>query len=282
MIRLVYYALILCCTYLPAHAADSKNTLSTSQNIPAGCFLMGNTFEDAYHIERPVHEVCISSFSISPFPVTRGEFGMFVTETGYRTDAEKGDGCNIFEGSNWKKDPAATWRSPGFLQEADHPVVCVSWNDAGAYANWLTRKNNRIYRLPTEAEWEYAARSGGKNERFAGGDDIDKVAWYAANSENRTHSVGKKQANGLGLYDMSGNVWQWSGDWYNNRYYRMSPRNDPSGPASGTKRIFRGGSWFYDQRGARTTYRDFATPDFSSSYLGFRLVSPMPDASPPQ
>lgn len=273
MIRLPIAVLLTCCLSVSVHASDRKILPVKSVPVPAGCFLMGNNFGDPYHSEMPVHEVCISGFSISPFTVTRGEFNKFVIETGYLTDAEKNDGCHIYDNGFWKKDSHANWRAPGFQQEDDHPAVCVSWNDSAAYAIWLTKKTGLSYRLPTESEWEYAARSGGKQERFAGGNDIDKVAWYSANSDNRTHSVGTKQPNGLGLYDMSGNVWQWTGDWYDRRYYRESPRDNPQGPASGTKRVFRGGSWFYDQRGVRTTYRDFSTPDFSSSYLGFRLVS---------
>jgi formylglycine-generating enzyme required for sulfatase activity len=273
MFRLAVTALFFGGLSFATHASAGNVISGEFKTVPAGCFLMGNTFEDPYHFEMPVHEVCVSAFSLSPITVTRGEFDNFATETGYRTDAEKGAGCHVYNGSTWKKETAANWRSPGFQQESNHPVVCVSWNDAVAYSRWLSQKNKRHYRLPTEAEWEYAARSGGKEERFAGGNDIDKVAWYALNSGNRTHSVGLKQANGLGLYDMSGNVWQWTGDWYDKRYYRESPRNDPSGPATGAKRVFRGGSWFYDQRGVRATFRDFSTTDFSSSYLGFRLVS---------
>lgn len=243
--------------------------------VPAGCYKMGNNFGDVYYMEIPVHEVCVSEFSIGKYAVTRGDFKRFVDDTGYRTEAEKSDGCYVYDGNSWMKDPAAGWSSPGFSQEDDHPVVCVSWNDSVAYSQWLSRKDNKYYRLPTEAEWEYAARSGGKHEKFAGGNDIDVVAWYSGNSGNRTHSVGQKLANGLGLYDMSGNVWQWTADWYGENYYRESPRINPSGSSSGSKRIFRGGSWFYDTRGVRATYRDFSSPDYRSSYLGFRLVSPI-------
>jgi formylglycine-generating enzyme required for sulfatase activity len=254
-----------------------KDTIAGTEfvTVPAGCFQMGNNFGDAYHIEMPVHDVCVSEFSIGKFDVTRGAFRKFIDDTGYRTEAEKGDGCYVYDGKSWRKDPAANWRSPGFSQDDDHPVVCVSWNDSVAYAQWLSRKNNRNYRLPTEAEWEYAARSGGKREKFAGSDDIDAVAWYSGNSGNRTHPVGQKRANGLGLYDMSGNVWQWTADWYDENYYRESPRSNPGGPLSGSKRVFRGGSWFYDPRGVRASYRDFYVPGYRSSYLGFRLVSPV-------
>lgn len=275
MFRIIILAQLINLISLSAQAASTNNNSSFVQ-IPAGCFIMGNNFGDPYHIEMPAHEVCISRFNISPFTVTRSEFEKFITETNYITDAEKTGGCNIYNGFIWEKKNGTSWQAPGFVQDGNHPAVCVSWNDSNAYTNWLSHKLNSKFRLPTEAEWEYAARSGGKQERFAGSDDINKVAWYASNSGNKTHPVGKKQPNGLGLYDMSGNVWQWTGDWYDRRYYRISPSDNPKGATSGTKRIFRGGSWFYDQRGARTTYRDFAEPNFSSSYLGFRIVSATP------
>lgn len=276
MTRCVLFLLFFYCIAGLAQAADKKSSSSEYVIVPAGCFLMGNTFGDSYYMEMPVHEVCVNTFSISPASVTRREFSEFVTDTGFRTDAEKSDGCHVYDGSSWKKERSANWRAPGFAQDDNHPVVCVSWNDATAYTKWRSSKSSRNYRLATEAEWEYAARSGGKQERFAGGDNVDKVAWYAGNSDNRTHPVCQKMSNGLGLCDMSGNVWQWTADWYDKRYYRTSPTDNPQGPKSGTKRVFRGGSWFYDRRGVRATYRDFATPDFSSSYLGFRVVSPAP------
>ena len=263
---------------LTAYAESTKNMPKDTDtglefvSVPSGCFQMGNTFGDVYYMEIPVHEVCVSGFSIGRFDVTRGAFRKFVEETGYRTDAEKGDGCYIYDEDSWKRDPAANWRSPGFTQNDDHPVVCVSWNDSVAYAKWLSRKNSREYRLPTESEWAYAARSGGKREKFAGTNNIDEVAWYSGNSGNRTQPVGQKRANGLGIYDMSGNVWQWTADWYGANYYRESPRINPEGPPSGLMRVFRGGSWFYDPRGARASYRDSSLPDYRSSYLGFRLV----------
>ena len=243
-------------------------------NVPVGCFPMGNSFRDVYYMEIPVHEVCVSGFFIGKYDVTISDFLSFVEDTGYRTEAENGGGCYTYDGKSWKKEPSSSWRSPGFVQTEENPVVCVSWNDAVLYAQWLSRKSGRNFRLPTEAEWEYAARSGGKRERYAGGDAVDAVAWYSGNSGNTTHAVGTKQPNGLGIYDMSGNVWQWTADYYSESYYRESPRVNPKGASKGSKRIFRGGSWFYDPRGVRTTYRDFDFPDFRSSYLGFRLVSP--------
>jgi len=240
--------------------------------VPAGCFQMGNGFSDAYHLEKPVHEVCLDGFRIAKHDVTVGDFSRFVRESAYVTESEKNGGCYVHDGLSWRMNQAAGWRSPGFRQDDRHPVVCVTWNDAVQYAAWLSAKDTQSYRLPTEAEWEYAARGGGRNERYAGGDDVDALAWYAANADGTTHPVGLKKPNALGLYDMSGNVWQWTADWYSQGYYRQSQRSNPKGPEEGRKRVFRGGSWFYDARGVRASYRDFATPDFRSSYLGFRLV----------
>ncbi len=260
-------ALMLCATHAEIRAAEGEFVA-----VPAGCFIMGNGFSDGYHLENPLHEVCLDGFAIARFDVMVGEFRQFVAATGYRSEAEQVDGCYVYDGSSWQKGVAASWRSPGFKQDDSHPVVCVSWNDAVAYAKWLSGRDKRNYRLPTEAEWEYAARGGGRIEKYAGGDDVDAVAWYSANADASTHPVGQKKGNDLGLYDMSGNVWQWTADWYGERYYRESPKKSPQGAANGTKRLFRGGSWFYDARGVRASYRDFAVPSYRSSYLGFRLL----------
>lgn len=269
-------ALLGCLTCSSALAAPDGHVA-----VAGGCFLMGNGFSDGYFLENPVHEICLDEFTIARFDVTLGEFREFVAATGYRSEAELGDGCYIYDGNVWRKERAASWRSPGFSQEENHPVVCVSWNDAIAYAKWLSGRDKRRYRLPTEAEWEYAARGRGRVEKYAGSNDVDAVAWYSANAGGSTHPVGRKQANALGLYDMSGNVWQWTADWYGAGYYRDSPKLNPQGAVNGNKRIFRGGSWFYDARGVRASYRDFAVPSYRSSYLGFRLVSD-PDVKVPQ
>lgn len=123
------------------------------------------------------------------------------------------------------------------------PVESVSWNDAQDFISRLNSRTGKRYRMPTEAEWEYAARSGGKREKYAGGNDVDAVAWYGSNSGSRTHPVGQKQPNGLGLYDMSGNVWEWCQDWYGGSYYNQSSRDNPGGPSSGSSRVIRGGGW---------------------------------------
>ncbi|HBA26440.1 MAG TPA: hypothetical protein DCY98_03455, partial [Nitrospinae bacterium] len=128
------------------------------------------------------------------------------------------------------------------------------------------------FRLPTEAEWEYAARSGGKSEKYSGGNNIDSVAWYSGNSGSKTHPVGQKEANGLGLYDMTGNVWEWTNDWYADDYYRKSPKNNPEGASSGQHRVLRGGSWGDTPQRLRTANRVRDGPGERDYNFGFRLV----------
>ena len=154
----------------------------------------------------------------------------------------------------------------------------ISWDDAQVFIRKLTEMNSgkHKFRLPTEAEWEYAARSGGKKERYAGGDDIDAVAWYDKNSGGSTHPVGGKAPNDLGIHDMSGNVWEWCGDRYGKDYYRRSPRKNPRGPSSGSYRVIRGGCWAGYANNARCADRSNFMPVDSWSILGFRLVLPVP------
>jgi formylglycine-generating enzyme required for sulfatase activity len=239
--------------------------------IPAGEFLMGSpeSDRDAYENEKPQHRVWITQpFYLGIHPVTRGQFQRFVEATRYQTDAEK-DGQG-----KWGQDPKFTWRSPGFDQTDDHPVVNVSWNDATAFSAWLSRQEGQEYRLPTEAEWEYACRAG-TTTRLSFGDDEDALgqyAWYAANSKDQTHPVGEKKPNAFGLYDMHGNVWEWCWDGYDAAYYQKSPAVDPRGPDPASDRVFRGGSQNNEPRYARSAYRYGFEPDTRHDYLGFRLA----------
>ena len=154
----------------------------------------------------------------------------------------------------------------------------VSWGECQEFIQRLNQKSGETYRLPTEAEWEYAAAFGsaqapGKKEKWAGTlseGDLGDYAWYSANSGSKTHPVGTKKPNGLGLYDMTGNVWEWVQDWYGD--YSAGAKTDPAGPPSGSTRVIRGGSWDYDSRYVRAAFRSFMSPDDRSFNLGFRLL----------
>lgn len=214
--------------------------------LPGGCFLMGDTFGDGDLDEKPVHEVCVDGFYMGKYEVTQGQY---LTVTG--------------------NNPSK------FQKDDNYPVEKVSWNDVQNFIRLLNGKSGSKYRLPTEAEWEYAARSGGRSEKYAGGDDIDAVAWYNKNGGGSTNPVGQKQPTSLGIYDMSGNVREWCRDWYDSSYYGNSPRNNPEGSSSGSDYVVRGGSWGGGQGNARATSRFAGAPGFASVDLGFRLVLPV-------
>jgi formylglycine-generating enzyme required for sulfatase activity len=157
------------------------------------------------------------------------------------------------------------------------PVEQVSWNDAQDFIRRLNSQSGKRYRLPTEAEWEYAARSGGKSKKWAGASSessLGDYAWYGSNSGGKTHPAGQKLPNGLGLHDMSGNVWEWCNDWYDGTYYNQSPRDNPGGPSSGSSRVLRGGSWFNAVVRARAAIRYGIVPVDRFSRMGFRLALP--------
>ncbi len=289
--------------------------------LPAGSFLMGSdetverlsTDFPSLEVQRlrdvadeaPVHEVRINrSFYLSKYEVTVGQFGRFLEESGYRpesiVDGTGGFGFNpaydpalttrrdAFEG----RDPKYSWHDPGFPQDQDHPVVNVTWNDAQAMAKWLGAHEGRTYRLPTEAEWEYACRAGTRTRYHAGDDplvllqtsntfDSDSAQhwpkWHQQALLGRdgyafTAPVGSFSPNAWGLHDMHGNVWEWVGDWYAADYYRHSPADDPRGPASGDVRVRRGGSWHSWSFYARSAFRNWNTPQSRYPLVGFRLL----------
>ena len=162
--------------------------------------------------------------------------------------------------------------NPSDFKGENLPVECVSWNDCQTFVTKLSSLTGRNFRLPTEAEWEYAARGGNKSHgyKYAGSNDLDIVAWHANNSGRKTHPVGTKQANELGLYDMSGNVWEWCQEWYGD--YSSEPQTNPTGPSSGNLRVYRGGSWAGDAAGWRVSRREFYPPVLTENGLGFRIV----------
>ena len=209
---------------------------------------MGDTFGDGGSDEKPIHEVCVDDFYLGEHEVTQGE---------------------------WKE---VMGNNPSEFKNCgdDCPVETVSWNDVQHYIRKLNNKTGLNYRLPTEAEWEYAARSGGREERYAGTSkksELGDYAWYWGNSGKKTHPVKTKQPNFLGLYDMSGNVWEWVYDWYGKDYYRNSPKDNPKGPGSGEFRALRGGSWYRTPPlGLRATNRGRDTPDTRYFGSGFRIA----------
>ncbi len=259
-------------------------------HVKSGCFDMGDTFGVGYDDETPVHEVCVNGFYIAKYEVTVEKFNMFVSDTKYKTDAEKeGFGKTINNAATKLIDKkGANWRNPGFFQNNKHPVVLVSWNDAFAYIEWLNSKTGMDYRLPTEAEWEYAARSGGKRFKYSWGNgspysniDIGKLntklypkfqIWDGDDEYIYSAPVGNSRANELGLYDFTGNISEWCSDWYDEDYYVERVKNNPKGPLQGSSKVFRGGSCHCEPRYARASLRLFRDPSYRYYYLGFRLA----------
>lgn len=223
--------------------------------IPAGEFLMGS--ESGYPNERPVHPVFIDAFALAQHPVTNTQYERFVRETGHRVPYLDDPRA---EATNWDRE-ARTYPAG----HAQHPVVLVSWHDAHTYCEWAGG------RLPTEAEWEKAARGGLEGKPYPWGDEIDPSL---ANYDNRngTTLVGSYLPNGYGLHDMAGNVWEWVGDWYNATYYPRSPQRNPQGPEKGSVRVLRGGAWLLFPQFCRVAYRFRNSPDFRSNLIGFRLA----------
>lgn len=238
------------------------------RRISAGTFVMGSDrgTDDA----QPSHRVEITTpFRISAHEVTVRQFRLFVEATGYTTDAERLGGAWRAKNSDSLRTPGLTWRNPGFEQSPNHPVVCVSWNDAQAFADWIGG------RLPTEAEWEYAARAGVTYPKLSG--EWKRTTWYAENAAGHTHPVGQKEPNDWGLYDVQGNVWEWVQDWYAPDYYERSPAEDPQGPKSGELRVCRGGSWH--NQTCWLPSRNRASPTYRANNIGFRVVRPVKNPS---
>jgi formylglycine-generating enzyme required for sulfatase activity len=209
--------------------------------------------DDCWDDEKPAHQVTLTKgFWIGQTPVTVGAYKRFAGATGRQMP--KAPGFN----KSWGNE--------------NMPIVKVTWDDAQAYCSWVGG------RLPREAEWEYAARGGSKEARYG---DLYDIAWYDGNSRDQTHDVGQKRANGFGLYDMLGNVWEWVNDWYDEKYYRSSPSQDPQGAATGQDygvgprnhgpaRVLRGGSWDFVPRYVRVSCRDGAYPAGRYNNVGFR------------
>ncbi|MCD4829809.1 MAG: formylglycine-generating enzyme family protein [Candidatus Cloacimonetes bacterium] len=223
--------------------------------VPASTYQMGR-----FGVAQPVHTVNLDAFSIGKYEVTQVEYEALM---GYNPSCFDGD---------YK------------------PVECVSWSDALAYCNqlsinegltpcydlsdWSCNWTANGYRLPTEAEWEYAARGATNTPDYlyAGSDIVDDVAWYGGNnSPSGTKVVGQLQPNGIGTFDMSGNVWEWCWDWYSTNYYYSSPLDNPTGPTSGSGRVVRGGGWYHNASPCQVAHRSHYTLSDSLHHIGFRL-----------
>jgi formylglycine-generating enzyme required for sulfatase activity len=248
--------------------------------VRGGTFTMGCTSEQGSECEsdeKTSHQVTLRDFYLGQYEVTVREFKAFIDATNYRTDAEKEGNSYIWDGSKWEKKDGVNWRHDisGNLRSSsdyNHPLIHVSWNDAVAYCEWLAGKTGKKYRLPTEAEWEYAARGGlqSKHYKYAGSDELGDVAWYNENSGMKTHPVGGKRPNELGIYDMSGNVWEWCQDWYGD--YSSASQTNPSGASTGSYRVDRGSSWIDTARYCRVSAREGSAPARRYYGLGFRLA----------
>jgi formylglycine-generating enzyme required for sulfatase activity len=228
--------------------------------IPPGTFQMGAPQGEEDRIDNEgQHEVTISKpFYLGKYEVTRGQFRKFVEETQYLTEPEKAK-MKI----NWKSNQF-------FAQTDEHPVICVTWNDAKRFCTWLTERGKKEYRLPTEAEWEYACRAG-TITRFQSGNSegsLKKVARF--NDDKGTGPVGQLAPNAWGLFDMHGNAREWCQDWYGP--YRGEKETDPMGPAETGQRVFRGGSWNFPSQNCRSAYRSWLRPAQQIRDLGFRVA----------
>jgi len=228
----------------------STRFISAQEPNPEMVFVQGGKFKMGSIMgsldEQPVHEVVLHDFYIGKYEITQQQWRLIMDQDTNKCYFEGCDSC---------------------------PVERVSWYNVYEFIGKLNKKTNMNYRLPTEAEWEFAARGGNisKGYKYSGSNSDTSVAWKVGNSNSMTHPVGRKKPNELGIYDMTGNVYEWCADWYSPTWYRVSTKNNPTGPKEGVFCIIRGGSWFYDYSGLIVTARESANPSFRYGYIGFRL-----------
>lgn len=300
---------LVCCLGMPISWAQEKfrdcSDCPQMVVIEPGTFVMGSPDDEEGRTserEGPTRTVTIPyRFAMGRYEVTVGEFGHFVQATGYETDAERDvghPGCFAWHASDktfsWR--PGTHWRNPGFPQDQRHPAVCLSWNDAQAYVNWISQRTGRVYRLPSEAEWEYAARAGSSASRPWGPDTAlacqyanvaDETTGPADSKWDDRHPcsdgyfftapVGSYQPNAFGLNDMIGNAWEWTQDCYKaDAYTHPLPDSKTYELPNCTERGVRGGAWYSSPKRARAAYRGGYAPESRINLYGFRLVTILP------
>ncbi len=252
----------------------SVTTTVTTEKIfvKGGIFKMGSPEGVGENNERPQRQVTLSDFYISKYEVTNAEYAKFLNAKG---NQEEGGSTWLDITNNFCQIEKAGKTFKAKAGKENHPVIMVTWYGAKAYASWAGG------RLPTEAEWEYAAGGGNKSKgyKYSGSNKINEVAWYRENSQiiekaisngKGTHPIGKKKPNELGIYDMTGNVWEWCSDWYGS--YGSAAETNPQGASSGSERVLRGGSWGNDAYDCRVAYRDSYNPSSSYYFIGFRII----------
>jgi len=261
--------------------------------INGGSFDMGDTFGDGENSEKPVHKVSVGDFYLGKYAVTVAQFKTFIEDSRYQTDADKAGSSYLWDEkkSEWVETKGVNWRCDvnGKVRpesEYRHPVIHVSWHDAAEYCKWLSRQTGHTYRLPTEAEWEYAAREGGKKVRFGNGKDIadpkeinfdgskayKKDYSLVGEYRQKTVPVDAFSPNALGLYQMSGNVWEWCEDWWHDNYKGAPADGSAWLSPAGSNRVVRGGSWFNYPQNVRAANRFNDAPGIRSDNIGFRLA----------
>lgn len=301
----------LLCTLLVASPGGAEEPRGVERRVlvpevvtlPGGSFSMGadpgpNPVSPHLEDSAPVHEVTVSPFEIGRFEITNAQFATFARITGYLTDAERQGSCmGLGPDGSWGYHRSLTWRRFAGPGRENHPAVCLSWNDADAYLDWLSAVTGKAWRLPTEAEWEYAAR-GEEERRFPWGeawrDDAANSASYwtgrtvhmgepseSLTTRAREHGgiltlpVDSFAPNPFGLHDMAGSVVEWCADWFDPGYYAVSPHRDPSGPRRGRLAVLRGGGWSNAVEMLLSTSRGRGRPADSSVASGFRVARPL-------
>lgn len=279
---------------------SQRNSLGMSMVlIPPGEFMMGSpeseiSLLDEHQEDEVRHRVRLTRpFRIGAHMIRVGDFRAFVAATKYRTDAERDPrgGWGVVDGV-FKRSQGFSWKCVGFEQHDDSPVVNVGWNDAAAFCRWLAKKEGMHYRLPTEAEWEYACRAGTESPYYFGdacnGTNANCDGNYPFGTKTkgpflrRTCAVGSYKPNSFGLFDMSGNANEFCSDWYQKDYFAKSPIEDPKGPANGDTRVVRGGGWATGAASCRSADRGGVKPDFPNPDVGFRVVCDLPSADAPE